>query len=168
MVFVPPEDRRERIRCGRRRVLAEQCEELGRQTLVDERDEADRACRAAHTQHLIGHRLVVGREHRAGGRGDDVEAPVCERELLSVTFDPFDRQAARLGLTPAGGKALRCDVQRDDLCAALGGTERDVASSRSHVEHAVSARDTARLDENRAKFPEQLLSRTCCSRRAPR
>ena len=77
--LVPPQERRRRVRGRWRQVRREDAEEVGRKAVRGEVGHSDRAVGSTDPEQLVGHRLLVGREHRPGRRRDDVELRVCER-----------------------------------------------------------------------------------------
>ena len=94
MVLAAPERGRERVRRGGWGEAPEHLEELPRETLGCEVGHTDRAARAAHAKHLVRDRLVVGGEHGAERRRDDVERVLVERQRLGVGLDPLERDPA--------------------------------------------------------------------------
>jgi hypothetical protein len=79
-----------------------------------------------------------GAKHRARRGRHDVEFVRSERQCLGIALDPLQLEPARLRLAASGGKALRRDVERDDVRSRLSGADRDVSGSGRHVEHALS------------------------------
>ena len=81
---------------GRRRhVLADGLEQLADEAVRRPVGEADLAAGLADAQQLGRGAVLVGREHHAEGRDDDVEAAVRERQRFGVGLAELDRRAVR-------------------------------------------------------------------------
>ena len=101
-----------------------------------------------HAEQLSCHPLLVGGEHGAEDRGDDVEARVLEGKVLGVGLDELDVEALRRGPFPSPLQQRRDEVRADrpDPGAPRRG-ERPVAAAGGNVEHAVVGQQIERLGE---------------------
>ncbi len=95
----------------------------------------------ADPEQLIGDRLMVGREHGAERRRDDVELAVRERQRLGVGDDPLDVDTPLASLVLAGRETFRRQVGGDDVRARLSRADRDVAGAGGDVEHVLTGLD---------------------------
>jgi hypothetical protein len=154
MVLVAPQDGRHRTGRSRLRVAPEELKELRGDPVGCEVDHADRAPGPAHPQQLVGHRLVVGSEHGAHRRGDDVEFPVAERQRLRVGLDPLELEPAGTGLAAACVEARGRQVGRDHVRSCLCRADGDVARAGGDVEHPLAGRHAARCDQLTPEAPD--------------
>ena len=95
---------------------------------------------------LGGGAVLVGREHHAEGRDDDVEARVRERQRFGVGLAEC-RCSSRsaLGAFARAVEQRRHIVGGDHLAPAARGGERGVAVAGGDVEHLLSRADVERL-----------------------
>src|SRR5262249_18247923 len=94
---------RRRLHAWRGRdVFADGLEQLAYEALRRPVGETDLSGRAADADKFAGSQFLPWREHDAKGREHNIEAGVCEREGLRISFLKGDGQVLDLGaLTPA-------------------------------------------------------------------
>ena len=117
-------------------------------TVGDPVGHPDPAAGLADAQQLGRGLLLVGREHRAEDRGDDVELAVAEGEVRGVALDELD-------VEPLGRCALAAALEqgRDEVDAhhvaprAPRRRDRAVAAAAGDVENPLARNDVQRFDQ---------------------
>ena len=112
------------------------------------RHESDPATRTGDAGELCGSADLVGREHRAEDRGDDVEAPIAERQRLGIGLDVVGGQALDLRSAARPVEQRRNVVDADDRAAAPRRGHRGVAAAGRDVEDGLGRMDVERFDEH--------------------
>ena len=99
---------------------------------------------------LSGGAVLVGREHHAEGRDNDIEAAIRERQASASA-------SWKLICRPFGGGALTCAikerghvVRRDHVAPTPRGGERGVAVAGGDVEHVLVRAEVERLAQRLA------------------
>ncbi len=94
---------------------------------------------------LRGGTLLIGREHHAEGRDDDVEARIRERQLLRIGLAEIDDEPLGIGALAGALEQRRHVVGRDHLAPAPRRGERHVAVAGRDVEHRLPGAKIERL-----------------------
>src|SRR3954452_1949669 len=83
-------------------MLAQRLEQLADEALWRPVREGDLSARFAHTHHLGGRLVLIGREHHAKRRHDKVEARIRKRQRLGIRLAELHAEALSRGaLAPA-------------------------------------------------------------------
>ncbi len=157
MFLAAPQRRRLRSRWRWGHVGRERAEEVGDQALGGEVEHPNRAPGPAHAQHLVGDRLMVRGEDRPERRRDNVELAGAKGESLGVGFDPLQLDPLRLRLAAAGLEVLGREVGSHNFGPGQGGPDSRVPCAGGDIEHALTRRDSARLDQHRPDLPDRRL-----------
>jgi hypothetical protein len=92
----------------------------------------------ADADEFRGGAILVGREHHAEGRHDNVELGVGEWQCFGIGLAEFDSEPFGLGAFACALKEGRHIVGGDHVAPAAGGGERGVAVASGHVEHLLA------------------------------
>ena len=145
----------------RRNVLAGRGEDLVHHRARRPVRHPDAPAGAADAQELVRDALLVGREHRAERRHDDVVGAVLEGKVLRVRDLRLHRQPFGLRAVLRLLEQLRDEVGARDVCETARGRERGRAGPAADVEHALAGMDVDALehqlaveDEHRAEAAE--------------
>ena len=87
---------------------------------------------------LGGGAVLIGREHDAEGRDDDVEAGIGKGQGLGIGLAEFDIEPFGRGPLAPALEQRRHIVGRDDLAPAPRRGQRDIAVARSHIQDALT------------------------------
>ena len=131
------------------------------------RRHGDPAAGPNHTHQLRGCPVVVGGEHDADRRDDDVEAAVRERQLLSGGVDEVDVQLLRGGAPAGDVEQVGHVVDPGHPGADPGGSQGGVAGAGGDVED-VSRRWRPRRSPPGSRSPPRSARGSCRSPRSSR
>ena len=121
-------------------VLADGLEQLADEALRRPVGEADLAAALADASQLGRGAVLVGREHHAEGRDDDVEAAVGKRQRLRVGLAELDVEPLGLGALAGALEQRGHVVGGDHVAPAPRGGEGGVAVAGGDVEHLLPER----------------------------
>ena len=119
-------------------MLADRLEQLADETIGRPIGEADLAARLADTDQLRRGLFLVGGEHHAEGRDDDVEAAVLEGQRFGVGLAELDLESLGGGSLARLFEQSRHVVGGDHVAPAPRGGQRDVAVAGGDIEHLLS------------------------------
>ena len=111
------------------------------------RRQSDPASRSRHTCELVRDRSMIGGEHHAHARHHGVEARVPVRQLFRISNLERNLDTLFVG---SGARSLDehgCEIESDDICAALRREDRDRSRSSRSVEHRFSRLGVDPLDD---------------------
>ena len=91
--------------------------------------------------------VLIGREHHAEGRDDDVERAIGERQRLGVGLLEFDGQAFGRCARATALQQTRNIIRRNDVAPAMRGGQTDIPVAGGHVEELLSRPNVEGLAE---------------------
>ena len=119
-------------------MLADSLEELADEAVRRPVGQADLAAVLADADQFGGGAILVGREHDAEGRDDNVETRVGEGQRFGVGLAEFDVEPFGRGALAGALEQCRHVVGGDHVAPTACGRERDVAVAGGDVEHLLS------------------------------